>query len=474
MLFNSFEFIAFFVIVLLVHYLSRSWSMNKIFLLLASYYFYASWNAPFVLLLWISTLVDWYVGKGLARTERTNLRRLLLGMSLATNLGLLGYFKYAGFIMETFAGVLAFLHIPAEQPTFSIILPVGISFYTFQTLSYTLDIHRRKAQPWHSFLDFALYVTFFPQLVAGPIVRATEFLPQCTAPRRATGEQFGYGLLLMLIGFFQKITIADGLLAPVVEQVYDSPVAPNFASAWAGTLAFSGQIFCDFAGYSSCAIGAALCLGFILPMNFHSPYASLGFSDFWRRWHISLSTWLRDYLYIPLGGNRRGVPQTAVNLTITMLLGGLWHGASWTFIVWGGLHGLYLAAERALGKLLPGSGLPRLRLGRLLLTLLTFVLVCIAWVFFRASTFEKAFAVLAPMLGFAAAGSVKIVPWLDVGMVGAITLGLVGAHWLMRDTTLEKVVEAWPWWFRSLAIAFMIMAITTISGEDRAFIYFQF
>ncbi|MEN6337424.1 MAG: MBOAT family O-acyltransferase [Phycisphaerales bacterium] len=474
MLFNSIEFLLFFTTVVAVHYLVRSWSVNKVFLLLVSYYFYASWNPPFVILLWISTVADWHLGKAIDRAEQPRRRRLLVIVSLAINLGLLGYFKYATFLLESFYGILGLFHVPAAPPRFNIILPVGISFYTFQTLSYTLDIYRRRAKPWHSFLDYTLYVTFFPQLVAGPIVRAADFLPQCDTPKRATANQFGWGLMLMVIGLFEKAAIADGLLAPLVERVYDSPAAPNFASAWTGTLAFAGQIFCDFSGYSNCAIGAALCLGFWLPKNFNCPYASVGFSDFWRRWHMSLSTWLRDYLYIPLGGNRSGPTRTLANLAITMLLGGLWHGASWTFVVWGGLHGLYLIVERLIAAALPKPLLQRLKPLQFAYVLLTFVLVCFAWVFFRADTFHKAFVTTMAMLGNVSASSVSLVAILDNMIVATVIAGILGFHWIMRNRNLEQVVAACPWWVRSAAMAGMVIAVITLLGEDRAFIYFQF
>jgi len=292
-----------------------------------------------VFLLWLSTVVDWFAARWMYNARTKVLRIVFLVLSLCVNLGLLGFFKYGNFLLDNFILCTDFLGIHFQPARPDIILPVGISFYTFQTLSYTLDIYRRKIRPWHSFLDYALYVTFFPQLVAGPIVRAVEFLPQCIRPRRANRSQLSWGLSLLVIGLFEKVVIADGFLAPIVEAVYDSPLKPNFISAWGATVAFAGQIFCDFAGYSTCAIGVAMCLGFSLPDNFRFPYAAVGFSDFWRRWHISLSTWLRDNLYIPLGGNLGGQVRTYANLMITMLIGGLWHGASWTFVVWGGFTG---------------------------------------------------------------------------------------------------------------------------------------
>ncbi|HYW50979.1 MAG TPA: MBOAT family O-acyltransferase, partial [Gemmatimonadaceae bacterium] len=341
MLFNSLTFVVFFAWVLAVHYAPLPWKVRKVHLLLAGYAFYAAWNPPFVLLLWLSTVVDWLMAAKLARTEEPRARKAMLLVSLVLNLGLLGYFKYGGFLLENFTALVNGLGIAYKPLAPSIILPVGISFYTFETLSYTLDVYLRRAKPTPKLLDFALFVGFFPHLVAGPIVRPTDLVPQFESPRRATGRMFGWGLLLMTIGLFEKVVVADGLLAPVSDDVFKaaSLIAP--LDAWLGVLAFSGQIFCDFAGYTTTAIGASLALGFSIIDNFRFPYAAIGFSDFWQRWHISLSTWLRDYLYIPLGGNRRGPSRTYVNLMLTMLLGGIWHGASWTFVVWGGLHGLY-------------------------------------------------------------------------------------------------------------------------------------
>ena len=346
MVFNSLSFAVFLAVVLLLYQLPFRWRIHKLILLVASYVFYMAWNPPFVALLWISTLTDWFIARRLQQTDDDLRRRLLVGASLGVNLGLLAFFKYSGFALENFAALLGAVGVDYQPAAPDLVLPLGISFYTFQTLSYTLDVYRRESEPCGSFLDYALFVTFFPQLVAGPIVRSRTFLPQCTERRRASASQWTSGISLLSLGLFQKIVLADALLAPVAESVFDSNTIPDAASAWIGTLAFSGQIFCDFSGYSSCAIGVALCLGFVLPENFAAPYASIGFSDFWRRWHISLSSWLRDYLYISLGGNRRGASRTYVNLMLTMLIGGLWHGASWSFVVWGGLHGFYLVAER--------------------------------------------------------------------------------------------------------------------------------
>jgi D-alanyl-lipoteichoic acid acyltransferase DltB (MBOAT superfamily) len=401
----------------------------------------------------------------------------LLGVTLLVNVGMLAFFKYANFCLSSAAELMAYLGWAVAVPQLTIVLPPGISFYIFIALSYTIDVYRRRAAPARSFLDFALLVAFFPHLIAGPILRADRFLPQCERLQRPALRHLGWGLTLIVVGYFEKAVVADGLLAPLVEKVYDARVqALSFSSAWCATLAFAGQIFCDFAGYSSCAIGAAMCLGFELPDNFRFPYAARGFSDFWRRWHISLSSWLRDYLYIPLGGNRQGPVRTSVNLLATMLLGGLWHGAAWTFVIWGGLHGLLLILERQLMT----SRIGRLRvwetpLGNLALTLSTFVAVCITWVFFRADSLHEAQQILSAMLNLDGhASEVLVLGKIEMTMALAAVGSILLIHWLLRNTTLEAVASCTPAWVHALIIAMMIVAIVMTTGEDRAFIYFRF
>jgi alginate O-acetyltransferase complex protein AlgI len=470
--FNSLVFLVFLASVLLLHSLPFPWRVRKLNLLLASYLFYSAWNPPFVILLWISTLVDWLAARHIARAERPALRRGLLLFSLSVNLGLLGAFKYGEFLVENFSALLRLLGVDFQPVAPDIILPMGISFYTFQSLSYTLDVYRNRTRPWGSFLDFALYVSFFPQLVSGPIVRAPDFLPQCSQPRRASSRQLGWGLSLLVIGLTEKIVLADALLAPVADKVYRAPEAAGFVSSWIGTLAFSGQIFFDFSGYSSCAIGVAMCLGFALPDNFHFPYAAIGFSDFWRRWHISLSTWLRDYVYISMGGNRRGVAREHLNVMWTMLVGGLWHGAAWHFVAWGGLHGLYLSVERLL-RSRGGSWQLANRVGsQLLLALLTYLLVCITWVLFRAQDFTAAAHILGAMFGAGYQGS--LLSHAECLRVLLVSVCLFSAHWWLRDSSLESLAERIPWGWRSLLLAAMLIALLLTPGENRAFIYFQF
>ena len=471
MVFNSLSFVVFFAIVLLMHALPFSWRTKKINLLIASYIFYMAWNPPFVILLWISTVVDWYAAQALVQARKPASRRAWMLLSVVANLGMLGYFKYGTFLLANFSTLMRAVGVNYQPAVFDIVLPIGISFYTFATMSYTLDVFLRRAAPARNFLDYALFVTFFPHLVAGPIMRPTELVPQFEEPRRASANQLRFGLALMTLGLFQKIVLADSFLAPAVDLVYNSDKIPGALDAWVATLAFSGQIFSDFAGYSSTAIGAALCLGFAMPDNFRFPYAAIGFTDFWRRWHITLSSWLRDYVYIPLGGSRHGETRTYLSLMTTMLLGGLWHGANWTFVVWGGLHGLCLAAERMLR-----AGFSRYRPGPLalfLLGLLTYLFINITWVFFRATTFGKAWRVLNGMFGLNA----KSVPILRTGYlvtVSAIVGGIVITHVLMRRRTLESVVARAPASLLAIVWAALAFAIVIAQGSGNAFIYFQF
>ncbi|MET3107965.1 alginate O-acetyltransferase complex protein AlgI [Oxalobacteraceae bacterium GrIS 2.11] len=471
MVFNSITFLVFFVLVLALHSMPFGWTVKKVNLLLVSYLFYAAWNPPFILLLWISTVVDWYAAKALVKAEKLNARRAWMLLSVVANLGMLSYFKYGNFVLENFSAMMAGLGVPFHAPHFDIILPVGISFYTFATMSYTLDIYLRRAKPAENFLDYALFVTFFPHLVAGPIMRPTELVPQFSQPRRATPDMLRFGLVLVTLGMFQKIVLADTFLAPAAEAVYDSSKLAGALDAWVATLAFSGQIFCDFAGYSTTAIGVAMCLGFAMPDNFRFPYAAVGFTDFWRRWHITLSAWLRDYVYIPLGGNRHGEAHTYFALMLTMLLGGLWHGASWTFVAWGGLHGLYLIIERKLRSSFRQVQLTGFMM--LLLGLFTYALVNITWVFFRAKTFGAAGQILGGMFGFNGAAS-PILSTMRLVTVLCIISAILLAHWTLRNRSVENLAVRTPPLLLSAVIGLMLFAIVIAQGEGNAFIYFQF
>lgn len=473
MLFNSLTFIVFFAAVMAMHYSPLSWTAKKCGLLVASYFFYAAWNPPFAILLALSTAVDWKAAQWIAASEAKARRTAFLLFSLAFNLGMLGFFKYGEFALENWTALMKALGVAYKAPEWSIVLPVGISFYTFQTMAYSLDVYLRRAAPTRSLLDFSLFVSFFPQLVAGPIVRPSQLVPQFAQPKQADRSTILWGLGLMTIGLFEKVVLADTFLAPASDGAFGADKALAPLDAWTGVLAFSGQIFFDFSGYSTTAIGAALALGFALPNNFNYPYAAIGFSDFWRRWHISLSTWLRDYLYIPLGGNQKGRLRTYANLMVTMALGGLWHGASWTFVVWGGLHGIYLAAERALKEFIPDRKAFHTFAFRAAMAMLTYFLVNVTWVFFRAEDFNHAARFLGSMFALHADGE-RVLYWNSIIPALAIIFGMTVAHWRMRSTSLEAVIERTPAILVALAWGLMLFALVAAQGSDAAFIYFQF
>lgn len=471
MLFNTAGFFVFLIVVLTLYYLvPLSWKAKKIMLLAASYLFYGLWNPPLILLLLISTLVDWTAGNKMARLSDPAKRKWWLLLSIFVNLGFLGFFKYGNFLMENFQLLVGLAGVTYIPPKWDILLPMGISFYTFQTMSYTIDLYLKRIQPAKTFLDFALYVTFFPQLVAGPIVRSDELVPQFYAPKRASQQQFLTGLLLLTIGLFQKTVFADSLLSPVSDKVFGAKDLLLPLDAWTGVLAFSGQIFFDFAGYSLCAIGIAGMLGFSLPDNFRYPYGSIGFSDLWRRWHISLSSWLRDYLYIPLGGNRFGNARTYVNLMLTMLLGGLWHGAAWTFVAWGFLHGLYLAVERLFKRVV--SFKAEKLATQLLLAFLTFTCINITWVFFRAHDFGAALQLLGSM--FFWHGDTPVLTSNHLVLVLSLMSLVFLGHFFMRRHSLVEVLQRTPAWLLATSWGVMIFALMIVQTSGQQFIYFQF
>ena len=473
MLFNSLTFVVFFTVVLGVYWTLPSWPARKNFLLVASYIFYGAWNPPFALLLFATTALDFYLGSRIAQANGPSSRKAWMIASVISNLSMLGFFKYGNFLLENFQWLMARAGVNYQPPHLDLFLPIGISFYTFHSLSYTLDVYRRVCEPTKSLRDFALAVSFFPQLVAGPIVRAADFLPQLVAAPRLRAGQFGWGLSLMTLGMFEKIVLADTLLSSSADAVFAYPGPLQALDSWTGVLAFSGQIFFDFAGYSTCAIGAALCLGFHFRDNFRFPYASVGFSDFWRRWHISLSTFLRDFLYIPLGGNRAGPTRAVINLMIVMLIGGLWHGAAWTFVVWGLIHGLFLVIERGLSAVWGRSLWKDTFAVQLLLALGTYAVVCFAWVFFRAPNFASAAGLIGSMVGTGPKGD-AILTTREILQVAVVTAGLLFVHWNLRSTTVEAVVARMP---RPLVVSvwtLMLSAIILTQGNGNAFIYFQF
>ena len=471
MLFNSLSFVVFLVIVLALYYAKiLNWNNKKRMLLLASYVFYGLWNPPLIILLWISTVIDWTAGKRLAVEDNPQKRKFWLLLSMFVNLGFLAFFKYGDFLLENFVSLLNTVGVDFQAMPMDIILPMGISFYTFQTMSYTIDLYKRKIEPARTFLDFALYVTFFPQLVAGPIVRAKDLITQFYEEKRVTYNQLVWGLFLLTIGVFQKVVLADTLLSETADDVFGSSKLLYGIDAWIGTLAFSGQIFFDFAGYSTCAIGIALMLGITLPDNFRYPYASLGFSDLWGRWHISLSSWLRDYLYIPLGGNRHGITRMYVALMLTMLLGGLWHGAAWTFMIWGGLHGTYLILEKLQKQYVPFK---ITKWNGIFLSFLTFSCVNITWVFFRAREFDTAWNMIKSMF-YMQSNSEKILDSFTIIKVCIVIGILFLCHWIMRNTSMKEVAQKTSPWVLGVFWAILFFLIVIAQGSGEQFIYFQF
>jgi len=460
MLFNTVRFFVFLFVVLLLFYRGpRAW--RKWVLLAASYYFYMSWNVRFVPLLLGLTCVDYFAALWITRSTGGR-RKLALISSLAANLGFLGFFKYYNFLAE---GLVQVMGLPTHSLALSIILPLGISFHTFQSISYVVDVYRGEQEAIRNPLDYALFIAFFPQLVAGPIVRAHDFFADLFHWSQPSPEELQRGILLVMLGLTKKVVLADQFAA--VSDSYFNNIAgnPGAVTAWTGTIAFALQIFFDFSGYTDIAIGVAQLLGFHFPVNFRRPYLSQSITEFWRRWHISLSSWLRDYLYISLGGNRGGRWRTYRNLMLTMLLGGLWHGASWNFVVWGGYHGLLLSLERMLG-----SGKPKaasyfypFRMA------FTFALVCISWVFFRAANLHDSATVIGQMFS-GVGGRSLFQTWHVVMTVVALCLAMLEEE----SGWFERLVRA-PAYVYATAIAFLLLCIEMIGVTEASvpFVYFQ-
>ena len=476
MIFNSLEFGVFFVLVLGVYVALARVSSRRpqnLLLLLASYLFYGAWDWRFLGLIWISTAVDYWVGLRLHQSTDAAIRKRWVTLSLITNLGILGFFKYAGFFVDSLTALLRSMGVTADLGTLDIVLPVGISFYTFQTLSYTVDIYRRRLEPTRDLLDFALFVAFFPQLVAGPIERATRLLPQIAGERQMTWQRLSDGSWLIFWGLFKKVVIGDNL-GGLVNIVYAPGVDPFAPEVILATYAFALQIYCDFSGYTDIARGVAKILGFELMLNFNLPYFALNPADFWRRWHISLSTWLRDYLYISLGGNRQGTLMTYRNLALTMLLGGLWHGAAWTFVVWGAYQGLLLIVHRVaapgLSRIAPSGNLGQ-DLWRGMSRIVTFQFVCVGWMIFRAESVGQIGDLLGSLAG----------PW-ELGLVSqwwlpfaVLATPLVLMQICQFATDDLDVVKRLPVWLRAPLYVGLFFTLV-LMGEDfgQPFIYFQF
>ncbi|MBF0261853.1 MAG: MBOAT family protein [Magnetococcales bacterium] len=402
MLFTEFQFLLFFAVVWVVHWNLTANTGRKLLLLAASYLFYGAWDYRFLGLIILSSAWDFFLARRIGVADSDRARRSWLIASLVSNLGLLFLFKYFNFFAQSLTDLFALFGMGVSRTTLEIVLPVGISFYTFQTLSYTIDVYKKKIEPLNDFLDLALYVAFFPQLVAGPIVRAVAFLPQLRTPRRLEDVAIKTCLVLFWIGFVKKACISDNL-APLVDAVFAAPAEFSASAIVLGALFYAIQIYCDFSGYSDMAVASAGLLGYTLPVNFNHPYWARNPTDFWRRWHISLSTWLRDYLYIPLGGGHQGGWPRNRNLMVTMLLGGLWHGASWTFVAWGFMHGLALVIHKIWQERVSRFA-TWLVIPAPLAILMTFYWVTLAWIFFRATSLSSALDITRAFMLWQASG----------------------------------------------------------------------
>jgi alginate O-acetyltransferase complex protein AlgI len=464
--FPTIEFAAFFVVVFVV-----SWALMphpkawRPFILVASYVFYGWVDWRWVLLLIASSVVNTFAARVIAQSPSKVTRKRALVAAVAFDLGLLGTFKYFGFFVDETNAFLDALGLGSPLPIVQIVLPIGISFFTFQAISYVVDVYRGETRA-ASLGDVAILQAFFPHLVAGPIVRANELLPQLRTPRDPREVLAGPGLFLIAGGLVKKTVVADELARNVVDPVYNDPAAHSGGEILLAFYAFAAQIYCDFSGYTDMAIGLALLLGYVLPQNFNRPYLALSLQDFWRRWHITLSRWLRDYLYIPLGGNRKGRAKTYRNLMLTMLLGGLWHGASWTFLIWGGIHGGALSVERWARERLPGFRMPAW-----LAWFVTFNVVCIAWVFFRAPNLDIAFEILGG-IGLSGPSPLVTLPMVFL-VVAAVAVQLLPQGWWRRA---EAWLVARPVAWQGVGFGALLVAADAAVGQQGVapFIYFQF
>jgi alginate O-acetyltransferase complex protein AlgI len=470
LLFNSITFAVFLAILLPLYWMLRFRAQNWL-LLIGSWVFYAFWDWRFLGLLIFQSLIDFIAGGLMGQSDDEKFRKRVLITAIAMNLVILGFFKYFGFFVDSAIGVLEWFGLRPNPPLLKVLLPIGISFYTFQSITYSFDVFRRRLPPTKSLLNYSVFVAYFPHMVAGPIQRANHLLPQIEhARRRPNRDQIRSGLVLILVGLFRKVAIADAV-AIVAGKAFAAPGNAGTGLLWLGILAFALQIYGDFAGYTDMARGVSRLFGIELTLNFEQPYLSRNITEFWRTWHISLSTWLHDYLYIPMGGNQGGRLATYRNLFVTMVLGGLWHGAAWTFVIWGAIHGGLLAIHRAMGGYVPRGHLDRLRFLDIPKILFTFLLVCLAWVFFRAIDLTTAVDYLTGMFSYRP-GRVS----MDDAVVVAISiLFILIIDVSQRVTRDQEAVLRWAPPLRGIAYAMFILWIVLWSGgEAQPFIYFQF
>jgi len=466
MLFTEFRFFWFFLAVFIVYWSLRRNNSRKLWLLVCSYVFYAAWSWKFLFLLAASSLLDYVVGVMLARTEDPRARRGWMLLSLGANLGVIAFFKYYNFFITSLAALLEWLGLPASLHTLNIIIPVGVSFYTFHSMSYTIDVYRRKMPAVTSLLDVACFIGFFPQMVAGPIVRGRMFLPQLQSLRKFANVDVRGALILFLTGFIKKACVADGV-APSVDRYFSAPWNFNATSGWIAMLFYAVQIYCDFSGYTDMALATARLLGYELPINFRFPYFARNMSEFWQRWHISLSSWLHDYLFLSLGGARGSRLFAYRNVMLTMVLGGLWHGAAWTFVIFGALHGIGLVTQHEWKRLTRKTGFS---LPDWFGCVLTFYWVVITMTFFRAGELERVGPALRSMVLFSGSGTAHLEAWKLL-----LFAVLAYIHWLNSRGTFAN------WWRRGsdqvFALAYggaVAIILVFIPTNYTPFIYFQF
>ncbi|WCO02541.1 MBOAT family O-acyltransferase [Psychroserpens ponticola] len=481
MIFNSLDFAIFLPIVFVLYWFvtNRSLKLQNVLLVVSSYFFYGWWDWRFLSLILFSTLVDFFVGKAVAKEQGKTKRRMLLWISILVNIGFLGFFKYYNFFLDNFVSAFSFFGNEINANSLNIILPVGISFYTFQTLSYTIDVYNRKLKPTQDFISFAAFVSFFPQLVAGPIERATNLLPQFYAKRKFKYANAVDGLRQILWGLFKKVVIADNC-AKYANYIFDNSADLSGSTLVLGAVFFTFQIYGDFSGYSDIAIGVSRLFGFNLKQNFAFPYFSRDIAEFWRRWHMSLSTWFRDYLYIPLGGSRGTLTKTIRNVFIIFIVSGFWHGANWTFIIWGALNALYFLPilltknnRNHLNTIAEGKYLPSFK--EFSLMFVTFALTVFAWIFFRAETIAHAFSYISGIF----TESLFSMPYFKDGTLAIPTLILVMffviIEWFGREDQygIESLLmknKLLKWCFYYL----ILILIFVFAGTSQEFIYFQF
>jgi D-alanyl-lipoteichoic acid acyltransferase DltB (MBOAT superfamily) len=475
--FTTLAYAVFFAVVFAVSWLLASRQRLRLwFLLAASYFFYAQWDPRFLALIFATSSADWLLGHAIAREQEQHRRQRLLVITVVMNLGVLGLFKYFDFGVAELSALLRGLGFHPPDWALHLTLPIGISFFTFESMSYVIDVYRRELPPHPSYLEYLTFVAFFPHLVAGPIVRPRDLLPQLGGTARFEPGLASRALLVIGLGLFKKLAIGDYLGLNLVDRVFDAPLQYSALECYVALVAYAVQIYCDFSGYTDIAIGSAALLGVRFPQNFASPYKAHNIVDFWRRWHISLSSWLRDYLYIPLGGNRRGRARTYLNLLLTMLLGGLWHGANLTFVVWGALHGCLLAGTRAFQELRGRrGGAPQtgsvFSLGRVLCVALTFHAVCFCWLFFRAKSLDDAKVVLGRLATLS-----TFHPNLDPRLLGVLAAGLVSHYvperWFQRVLGLFADLPALAQAAVLLVLALSVREMASL--EAVPFVYFQF